>query len=59
MTPGRKLSSSTSAVRASRRKTAFPASAFRSIETLFLFRLSRRKYAPTSDSPQKGGVRRA
>jgi hypothetical protein len=38
---------------------AFPASVLRSMDTLFLLRFSSRKYAPTSDSPQKGGVRRA
>jgi hypothetical protein len=43
MTPGRKLSRSTSAVRTSRRNTVFPASALRSIEMLFLLRFRRRK----------------
>ena len=56
MTPGRKLSRSTSAVPTSRRNTALPDSLLRSIAMLFLFRLSRRKVAPTSDSPQKGRV---
>ena len=51
-----KLSNTTSAARTRSRKTAWPASLFRSMQTLSLSRLSVRKYAPMPSREYSGSV---